>query len=178
MGRPWRRRVGAPAVDSSDEEMVDEPDVRRSPLLMPPPADAPAAAPAPDPDTAPAAARDAAPAAAPAAAPPIPGSPTAEAEVVLMSRPTQRVIDPVGRLHRGNHTLEHIGGRRQKRCRVCHMNGRRRDTRFMCHSCKVPLCRVDAECSRTYHSAFMYWSAPTRGTMEGAASHRRVAQRE
>ena len=55
MGRPWRRRVWAPAVDSSDEEMVDEPDAPRSPLLMPSPADVPAAAPAPD--AAPAAAR-------------------------------------------------------------------------------------------------------------------------
>ena len=70
MGRPWRRHVGAPAVDSSDEEMVDEPDAPRSPLLMPPPADAPAAAPAPDPD------------AAPAAAPPVPGSPAAEVGVM------------------------------------------------------------------------------------------------
>ena len=96
MGRPWRRRVGAPVVDSSDEEMVDEPEAPRSPLLMPPPADAPAAAPAPDPD--------AAPAAAPAAAPPVPGSPAAEDEGV-MSRPTQSVIDPVGQLHRGDHTL-------------------------------------------------------------------------
>ena len=94
MGRPWRRRVRAPAMDSSDEEMVDEPDAPQSPLLMPPPADAPAAAP------------DAAPAAAPAAAPPVPGSPVAKAEVGRMSRPTQRVIDPVGRLQRGNHTLE------------------------------------------------------------------------
>ena len=126
MGRPWCRRVGAPAVDSSDEEMVDEPDAPRSPLLMPPTADAPAAAPAPDPD--------AAPAAAPAAAPPVPGSPAAEAEVGVKSLPTQRVIDPVGRLHRGDHTLEHIENCKQKRCRVCHMNGRRRDTRFMYHS--------------------------------------------
>ena len=85
---------------------MDEPDAPQSPLLMPPPADAPAAAPAaaPDPDAAPAAARDA----APAAAPPVPGSPAAEAEVGLMSRPTQLVIDPVGRLHRSDHTLEHM----------------------------------------------------------------------
>ena len=187
---PARRRHQDPADSSEDEEMVDEPDVPRSPLLMPPPdtpaaTSTPAPAPAPQdvPDPAedvpaaapdvPAAAPDAAPdvpAAAPDAALPVPDPPGDQRAATF--RPSQQISDPVDRLHRGDHTLVNIaeagGVAIQKRCRVCQKNGRRRDTRFMCKKCKVPLCRVDAECSRKYHSMAVYWSVSARGTERGA----------
>ena len=196
---PARRRHQDPSDSSEDEEMVDEPDVPRSPLLMPPPdtpvvistpapapapQDVPAPAPAPqdvpDHEDVPAAAPDV-PAAAPHAAPDVPAAaPDAALPVpdppgdqrAATFRPSQRIADPVDRLHRGDHTLVNIaeagGVAIQKRCRVCKRNGRRRDTRFMCRKCKVPLCRVDAECSRKYHSMAVYWSVPARGTGRGA----------
>ena len=153
--------------------MVDEPDVPRSPLLMPLPA-TPAATstPAPVPQDVPAAAapEEDVPATAPDAALPVPDPPGDERAATF--RPSQRISDPVDRLHRGDHTLVNIaeagGVAIQKKCRVCQKNGRRRDTRFMCRKCKVPLCRVDAECSRKYHSMAVYWSVPPRGTGRGA----------
>ena len=167
---PARRRRHRDSEDSSeDEEMVDEPDGPRSPLLMPPP-DTPAATstPAPAPQDVPAAA--AAPEDVPDAALPAPDPPGDQRAATF--RPSQRISDPVDRLHRGDHTLVNIaeagGVAIQKRCRVYQKNGRRRDTRFMCRKCKVPLCRVDAECSRKYHSMVVYWSAPHRGTGWGA----------
>ena len=162
---PARRRRDSEDT-SEDEEMVDEPDVPRSPLLMPPPA-TPAAT------STPAAAPEDVPAAALDAALPVPDPPGDERAATF--RPSQRISDPVGRLHRGDHTLLNIaeagGEAKQKRYRVCQKNGRRRDTRFMCRKCKVPLCRVDAECSCKYHSMAVYWSAPPRGTGWGATRH-------
>ena len=167
-----RRRLRDSEDTSEDEEMVDELAVPRSPLLILPPA-TPAATstPAPAPQDVPAAAApEDVPAAAPDAALPIPDPPGDERAATF--RPSQRISDPVGRLHRGDRTLVNIaeagGEAKQKRCRVCQKNGRRRDTRFMCRKCKVPLCRVDAECSRKYHSMAVYWSAPPRGTGRGA----------
>ena len=164
--RPARRHVSDDT--SEDEEMVDEPDVPRSPLLMPPPA-TPAATstPAAAPQDVPAAAPQDVPAAAPDADLPVPDPPGDERAATF--RPSQRISDPVCHLHRGDHTLVNIagGGAKQKRCRVCHKNGRRRDTSFMCCKCQVPLCRVDAECSRKYHSMAVCWSAPPRGTVRG-----------
>ena len=169
--RPARRRRASEDT-SEDKEMVDEPDVPRSPLLMPPPA-TPAAT------STPAAAPQDVPAAAPDAALPVP-DPLGD-ERAATFRPSQRLADPVCRLHRGDHSLVNIaeagGGAKQKRCRVCHMNGRRRDTRFMCRKCQVPLCRVDAECSRKYHSMAVYWSAPPRGTVRGSSSRQSAANR-
>ena len=138
--------------------MVDEPDFPWSPLLMPPPA-TPAATstPAAAPQDVPAAAPQDIPAAAPDAALPVPDPPGDEHAATF--RPSQSFVDPVSRLHRDDHSLVNLaeaGGAKQKRCRVCHMNGRRRDTCFMCCSCQVPLCRVDAECSRKYHSMAVY----------------------
>ena len=174
-----RRHHRDPADSSEDEEMVDEPDDPRSPLLMPPPdtpaatstpAPAPQDVPDPAPQDVPAAAPEDVPAAAPDAALPVPDPPGEQRAATF--RPSQRISDPVDRLHRGDGTLVNIaeagGVAIQKRCRVCQKNGRRRDTRFMCRKCKVPLCRVDAECSRKYHSMAVYWSAPPRGTGRGA----------
>ena len=172
MTGPIPRAGDLPLNEREDEEMVDEPDVPRSPLLMPPPA-TPAAtstsAPAPQ-DVPAAAAPEDVPAAAPDAALPVPDPPGDERAATF--RPSQRISDPVGRLHRGDHTLvntaEAGGEAKQKRCRVCQKNGRRKDTRFMCRKCKVPLCRVNAECSCKYYSMAVYWSAPPRGTGRGA----------
>ena len=103
---PARRRDSEDT--SEDEEMVDEPDVPRSPLLMPPPA-TPAATstPAPAPQDVPAAAApEDVPAAAPDAALPLPDPPGDERAATF--RPSQRISDPVGRLHRGDHTLVNI----------------------------------------------------------------------
>ena len=141
---PARRRRDSEDT-SEDEEMVDEPDVPRSPLLMPPPAtpaatstpaaapqDVPAAA-APE-DVPAAAAPEDVPAAAPDAALPVPDPPGDQRAATF--RPSQWISDPVDRLHHGDHTLVNIaeagGEAKQKRCRVCQKNGRRRDTRFMC----------------------------------------------
>ncbi|XP_064078477.1 piggyBac transposable element-derived protein 4-like [Macrobrachium nipponense] len=87
---------------------------------------------------------------------------------------SRRIVDPVCQLQPGDHTLELLEGRRQKRCRVCHMNGRRRDTRFFCCTCNIALCRF-GKCDHKYHTEVIYWSAPTLGTMEGAERHRRAA---
>ena len=164
--RPARRRASKDT--SEEEEMVDEPDIPWSPLLMPLPA-TPAAT------STPAAAPQDFPAAAPDAALPVPDPPGDEPAATF--RPSQRFVDPVSRLHRGDHRLVNIaeaGGAKQKRCRVCHTNGRR-DTRFTCRRCQVPLCMVDAECSRKYPSMAVYWSAPPRGTVRGSTSRQSAA---
>ena len=100
---PLRRQLATPPVppmSSSDEEAADDPGMPPPP---PPPPRGPAAAPADD------------PAAAPVDAP-------VDAPAAI---PSRRVVDPVGRLQPGNHTLEAFEGGRQRRCRVCHMNERR-----------------------------------------------------
>ncbi|XP_064082931.1 uncharacterized protein LOC135198942 [Macrobrachium nipponense] len=67
--------------------------------------------------------------------------------------------DTVCLLQPGDHTLELLEGCRQKRCWVCHMNGRRRDTRYFCRTCNIALCRF-GECDRKYHTVVIYWNAP------------------
>ena len=110
--RPARCRRASDDT-SEDEEMVDEPDVPRSPLLMPPPA-TPAATstPAAAPQDVPAAA----PQGVPAAALPVPDPPGDERAATF--RPSQRISDPVCRLHRGDHSLVNIaeagGGAKQE----------------------------------------------------------------
>ena len=92
--RPARRRRASEDT-SEDEEMVDEPDVPRSPLLMPPPA-TPAATSTPA----------AAPQDVPDAALPVPDPPGDERAATF--RPSQRIVDLVCRLHRGDHSLVNI----------------------------------------------------------------------
>ena len=104
-----------------------------TPLLSPAAAaDAPA-----DPDVAAAADTPADPdvaAAADAPAdPPVP-DPPGDMPAPAHGPPSRRVVDPLCRLHRGNHTLVHLEGTaKQKRCRVCHLSGRRKDTPFHVH---------------------------------------------
>ena len=56
------------------------------------------------------------------------------------------------------------------------MNGRRRDTRFMCTLCKVALCRV-GECSRKYHNLLVYYTTPAHAVLEGRAGRRNERRR-
>ena len=97
----------------------DTPVVIATPAPAPAPQDVPAPAPAPDVpdhDDVPAAAPDV-PAAAPHAAPDVPAAaPDAALPVpdppgdqrAATFRPSQRIADPVDRLHRGDHTLVNI----------------------------------------------------------------------
>ena len=200
--RRRRNREGREGESSDDEEVVDQPAATGS-QMMPPPAappatatataDAPAAmetsaataatetsaATAATASTSAAASHGitagdiAAASAAAASAPPsaAPAFPDPPGPVLL---PPHSAIDPPCRLQPGDHTLVPLAKRRQRRCRVCHMNGKRRDSHYVCRTCKVALCRVNAECSRSNHSKIKYWSTPPRGTREGAANRRRA----
>ena len=154
--RPRRQRAARPRpADSSSEEEED--------LDDPAPADDSP----PEPD-APAAPDVAAAAAGAPADPPVP-DPPGDMPAPARGPPSRRVVDPSCRLRPGNHTLVCLKGTaRQKRCRVCHVSGRRKDTQFMCSTCKMPLCRI-SDCSRRYHTMAMYWSTPPRGTVPAAA---------
>ena len=161
--RPRRQRAARPrpADSSSDEEDLDDPAPAND---SPPEPDAPAAP-------------DVAIADAPAAAagtpadPPVP-DPPGDMPAPTRGPPSRRVVDPVCRLRRGDHTLVRLEGTaRQKRCRVCHVSGRHKDTQFMCTTCKTPLCRI-SDCSHRYHTMAMYWTTPPRGTVRGSASRR------
>ena len=179
MAHPRRQRAARPrpADSSSNEEDLDdptpaddsppEPDAPLSPAAAA--ADAPAA-----PDVAAAdapAAPDVAAAADAPADPPVP-DPPGDMPAPTRGPPSRRVVDPVCRLHCGDHTLVHLEGTaRQKRCHVCHVSGKRKDTQFMCTTCKVPLCRI-SDCSRRYHTMAVYWTTPPRGTVHGSASRR------
>ena len=174
MGRPRHQQAARPRpADSSSEEEEDlddpapaddsppEPDAPAAPDVAADTADTPAAA-----ADAPAAAAGAPAAAADPPAPDPPGDMPAPAR----GPPSRQVVDPPCRLRHGNHTLVRFEGTaRQKRCRVCHVSGRRKDTQFMCSTCKMPLCRI-SDCSRRYHTMAMYWSTPPRGTVRGSAS--------
>ena len=148
------RRHGSESEDDPDEPAalpsVSQP---HSPPPPPPPsvvAPTPPAAPAPAPE--------------PAADDPPPGP----------RRP--RIYDPPSRLQPGNHKLVLLEGKaKQKRCRVCYMSGRRKDSRYMCCVCQTPLCN-NVECFLAYHSRETYWSAPPRGTVEGQRSRRLARQ--
>ena len=74
-----------------------------------------------------------------------------------------RIRDPPGRLTSyKKHHLEAIGphARSQKRCRVCYMNGKRKDTVKQCARCKVPLC-LKGPCFEAYHTRVRYWQSPS-----------------
>ena len=65
--------------------------------------------------------------------------------------------DPMDRLHvhlAGHELVKFPPTERkkapQRRCRVCQRKGQRKDTRFYCKACNMPLCPVD--CYRDYHT--------------------------
>ena len=161
-GRPRRQRAARPRpADSSSEEEEDLDDFAPADYSPPEP-DAPAA-----PDVAVAAADAPAAAAGTPDDPPVPDPP---GDMPAPARGPPRVVDPPFCLCPGNHTLVLLEGTAwQKRCYVCHVSGRSKDTQFMCSTCKIPLCRI-SDCSRRYHTMAMYWSTPPRGTVRGSAS--------
>ena len=184
------RRPAVPAEEEEeDEENIDDPDIPHpesprpdpataspgAPVLPPAPAATPErpaeqrpqpAAPAPERRRQPAAP---APERRPQPAAPAPDEPSVDAPH-RPTPPSRRVVDPPCRLVRGqDHSLQHIADNKQKRCRVCHMSGRRKDTRFECVTCKIPLCRTE-NCSHKYHTLMTYWTSPPAGTAEGRRS--------
>ena len=84
--------------------------------------------------------------------------------------PSRIYVDPECRLDRGgDHDIVPLQGKtRQRRCRVCHMNGKRKDTTRQCQRCQIPLCK--APCFALYHTKRVYWNAPPSGTSEGVHS--------
>ena len=97
---------------------------------------------------------------APRAASRRPASPVTPTE----QPPLKRVKpDPECRLRQGNHhqmpVRDHPDskGTLYKRCRVCLANGTRRDTRFCCALCGIPLCGHIRNCFQRYHTELRYW---------------------
>ena len=171
-----RRRRDAMSSSSSEDDPAPVPSPGASPVAPSPPASPspPSASPplvrrAPAPPTA--APAPAAPVPAPAPAPAPARAPTPPLVMAPPDAPahaSRRVVDPPCRLQPGDHELEQVpgGSRKQKRCRVCHMSGKRSDSRFQCRTCKIPLCRTK-DCAQRYHTLRVYWTQPVPGTREG-----------
>ena len=137
---PTKEDVGTPAEE--DEEAVDDPAPGPSFAPVPGPSDAPATS----------SATAAAPAATPAAATP--------------KRRRTRLVDPYTRLE-GPH--QHYFGKltdvRQKRCRVCLRNGKRKETSYQCIVCQMPLCLL-GNCFRLYHTKVKFWGSPSSSSKD------------
>ncbi|XP_064093102.1 longitudinals lacking protein, isoforms H/M/V-like isoform X5 [Macrobrachium nipponense] len=99
----------------------------------------------------------------------VPPSARAEAEDDPRLPTSLRTLhDPPDRLRLGDHKEEKVGkGQKQKRCRVCFMNGVRRDTTFQCSLCKIALCVVRRDCFMRYHTQQKYWCTPPSRSMLG-----------
>ena len=71
--------------------------------------------------------------------------------------PRTPVIDPPTRLLGGwaAHEQKQYPGRIRRRCRVCYKNGRRRESRYYCRQCNMPLCRD--VCRDRYHTVQQYY---------------------
>ena len=158
----------AQPMPSEHEEDVDDP---RS--MSPPPA-GPSAAPSvatPGPSAALAVATPG-PSAAPAVA--TPTSPPVPRNDPIRPLDTRIYTDPEIRLQRGDHTMTILPGVRiQRRCRVCYVSGIRRDTRYYCSLCRVPLCNKGT-CYTDYHSKERFWKIPAQGTTAGVRSRRNL----
>ena len=138
---PERRGPAPPPSSSETESDVDDPEADIDAPATPAQASAAAASPA-----------------TPAA------TPASPAQELPSPPPRGRVIDPPGRMLPGNHSLIMLeGARTQKRCRVCVVSGVRRDTRFICTTCKVPLCRIN-DCATRYHTLAQYWRPVAPGS--------------
>ncbi|XP_045617580.2 piggyBac transposable element-derived protein 4-like [Procambarus clarkii] len=71
------------------------------------------------------------------------------------ARKKTRIMDNPERLNRNLcHSLVKI--QKRLRCRVCKMSSKRRDTRYKCKSCNVPLCA--APCYSKYHRKKQFWA--------------------
>ena len=155
------------------EERFDQLPPRPAPHMGPTPPSA-SASPVDDPDDPPAEAPARPPAApsppAPAVAMPPPPPPTPRTG----SRP--RVLDPACRLQPGDHEPQRMPPNRGRRCRVCFMNGIRKDSRYLCSTCQVPLCNKPT-CFRRYHTEARYWSSqPVAAMPRGSRTRRGRAQ--
>ena len=108
--------------------------------------DQPAAAPVPPP--VPGTSREMSPDSPPPATPPRPGK-----------RP--RLADPPQHLKSlAKHYLVPVTGPgKQKRCRVCYLSGKRKDTTKQCHLCQIALC-AKGPCFDQYHKKVKFWSSP------------------
>ena len=67
--------------------------------------------------------------------------------------------DPISRLSSGfksHHIVSFIHCKKypQRKCRLCKKNGARKDTRYYCKECNIPLCK--APCFGDYHSKKMF----------------------
>ena len=93
--------------------------------------------------------------------PPPPGTPP-PAPAPSAVKPRPRLVDHPGRLQQyKRHILVSIGleKKRHKRCRVCYINGLRKDTTKQCDLCKIPLCSR-GPCFDAYHKKAKYWLSP------------------
>ena len=85
-----------------------------------------------------------------------------------------RYVDPPERLTTSlRHHPVPVGHKvgMQKRCRVCLLNKKRKDTTKMCGICKVPLC-VRENCFEVYHTQRRYWVSPRAATgVSGSSQH-------
>ena len=174
MARPRRQRAARPrpADSSSDEEDLDDPAPADD---SPPEPDAPlspaaAAADAPaDPDVAAAAYALADPDVAAAADPPVP-DPPGDMPAPAHGPPSRRVVDPLCRLRRGDHTLVHLEGTaKQKRCRVCHLSGKR-ETPVLC----APPARCPSAGSVIAAVATILWKAQPAAAASALVSSKRA----
>ena len=83
---------------------------------------------------------------------------------VVEQPPVKRMkLDPDCRLQKGKHEVmrltDHLeyDGVFRKRCRVCIANGIRRESRFCCSLCNMPLCATAmSNCFRRYHTEAQY----------------------
>ena len=159
-----------PAVAPEEEDVDDpsagaSPDRPASPIAstsaatppLPPPAAVPRGRTRPrprQPQARPAVAAPPQAQARPAAAAPPPATPPSAFGA------SRRVQDPPERLLPGDHSLKLIDDNKQLRCRVCAVSSRRRDTRYECVTCKIPLCKLSASnCHNRYHTLGVYWVA-------------------
>ena len=114
----------------------------------------------------------------PAAAAPVAAAPAAATPA---KRP--RMVDLPERLRTyKKHVLVAIqsniigSGRPQKRCRVCYVNGKRKDTTKECRVCKIPLC-IKGPCFQHYHTRVRYWTtSPTADVRRGRQTRGRQQQ--
>ena len=93
------------------------------------------------------------------------------------ARPRGRhVVDHPDRLDANkDHFVERVGRvKQQLRCRVCAMQGKRRDTCFQCGYCKIGLCTtVKRDCFRLYHTKRQYWKTSAGGAAAAGSGARR-----
>ena len=111
--------------------------------------------------------------------PPPPAAAAADDDDVATPQTRKRIFDPPGRLlSYKKHKPEAVQGtnkRSQRRCRVCFMNGIRRDTMKQCCVCKIALC-TSRDCFEVYHKRVKFWQSPPAGGSQLGRRGRRQSQ--